>query len=112
MDILWLDNSDTGDIFVFNEAYEDHQNSPYSIVDRVCVDVGTGDSGSKSYRLQQEEVNRIERILKGGADSDIESEEELDENEVASDDTSPVEHPRRFSCNTRSGRTATRLRLF
>jgi len=112
MDILWLDNSDTGDIFVFNEAYEDHQNSPYSIVDRVCVDVGTGNSGSKSYRLQQEEVNRIERILKGGADSDIESEEELDENEVASNDTSPVEHPRRFSCNTRSGRTATRLRLF
>ena len=96
MDILWLDNSDTGDIFLFKEAYEDHQNSPYSVVDGVCADVCTGDSGSKSYRLQQEEVNRTERILKGGAHSDIESKEELDENEVASDDTSPVEHPSVF----------------
>lgn len=26
MDLLWLDNSDIGDMFVFNEAYEDHQN--------------------------------------------------------------------------------------
>ena len=35
MHILWLDNSDTGDKFIFSEAYRDDRNSPYTIIDRV-----------------------------------------------------------------------------
>ena len=35
MHILWLDSSDTGDKFVFSEAYRDDSNSPYTIIDRV-----------------------------------------------------------------------------
>lgn len=110
MDIMWLDNSETGDMFLFREAYEDHRNSPYSIVDRVRVNVSSDDKGLKCYQLPQEEVDRIERILKGGNDSDIESDDESVGKEAASEDEID-DHPRRVSCNTRSGRAATRLSL-
>ena len=92
--------------FLFREAYEDHRNSPYSIVDRVRSD----DKGLKCYQLPQEEVDRIERMLKGGNDSDIESDDESVGKEPASQDEID-DHPRRVSCNTRSGRAATRLSL-
>ena len=109
MDIMWLDNSETEDMFLFKEAYEDHKNSPYSIVDRVCVAITSNENDSKCYQLSQEEVDRIERILKGGNNSDIESDEETRESEVAS--ASRDDHPRHVACNRRSGRTATRLSL-
>ena len=35
MQILWLNNSDTSDKFVFSEAYRDDRNSPYTIADRL-----------------------------------------------------------------------------
>ena len=93
MQILWLNNSDTSDKFVFSEAYRDDRNSPYTIADR---------------------VNFIDEIITdaAGADIDIDSDEELVENEEASDEDSSDEHPRRVSVNTRSGHSATRLRLF
>ena len=90
MQILWLNNSDTSDK---SEAYRDDRNSPYTIADR---------------------VNFIDEIITdaAGADIDIDSDEELVENEEASDEDSSDEHPRRVSVNTRSGHSATRLRLF
>ncbi|CAH3042349.1 unnamed protein product [Pocillopora meandrina] len=51
MHILWLDNSDTGDKFVFSEAYRDDRDSSYTIIDRV------------------QETDRIGRLLKGGNNS-------------------------------------------
>ena len=84
--------------------------SPYSIVDRVRVNVSSDDKGLKCYQLPQEEVNRIERMLKGGNDSDIESDDESVGKEAASEDEID-DHPRRVSCNTRSGSAATRLSL-
>ena len=96
--------------FLLREAYEDHRNSPYSIVDRVRVNVSSDDKGLKCYQLPQEEVDRIERMLKGGNDSDIESDDESVGKEPASQDEID-DHPRRVSCNTRSGRAATRLSL-
>ena len=93
MQILWPNNSDTSDKFVFSEAYRDDRNSPYTIVDL---------------------VNYIDEIITdaAGADSDIDSDDELVENQEASYEDSSDEHPRRVSVNTRSGRSATRLRLF
>lgn len=64
----------------------------------------------KCYQLPQEEVDRIERMLKGGNDSDIESDDESVGKEAASEDKID-DHPRRVSCNTRSGSAATRLSL-
>lgn len=60
----------------------DYRNSTYTIVDRVRIDEIIIDAaGFKSYKLPQDEANRIEWLLKGGADSDIDSDEELVENE-------------------------------
>ena len=107
MHILWLDNSDTGDKF---ESYRDDRNSPYIIIDRVRIDeIITYTSGWRSYKLPQEEADRIERLLKGGDDSDIDSDDERVENEeVAGEDSSDEPHKRVF-VSTRSGRSATRL---
>ena len=56
MHILWLDNSDTGDKFVFSEAYRDDRNSSYTIIDRVRIDEIIIDaSGLRSYKLPQDE---------------------------------------------------------
>ena len=77
---------------------EDHTNSPYSIVDRVRVNVGSDDKGLKCYQLPQEEVDRIERMLKGGNDSDIESDDKSVGKDAASEDEID-DHPRRVSCN-------------
>ncbi|XP_068723486.1 uncharacterized protein [Montipora capricornis] len=97
MQILWLYNSDTANKFVFSEAYRDDRKSTYTIVDRVnSIDEIINDAaGFKSNKLPQDEANRIERFLKGGADSDIDSDEELVENEEVSDEDSSDEHPRR-----------------
>ena len=38
MHILWLDNSDTGDKFVFSEAYRDDRNSSYTIIERARIE--------------------------------------------------------------------------
>ena len=67
--------------------------------------------GLKLYQLPQEEVDRIERMFKGGNDSDIESDDESVGNDTASEGESDDDHPRRVSCNTRSGRAATRSSL-
>ena len=70
-----LSGSSLTSLILFCEAYKDHRNSPYSIVDRVRVHVSSDAKGLKCYQLLQREVDRIaERILKGGNDSDIESE--------------------------------------
>ena len=61
----------------------------------------------KLYTISQQEVLRIERILKGGVDSDIDSEDE-------SSDPSEGEQlrgPSRVSYRTRTGRAATGIRL-
>ena len=100
MDIMWLDNGETGDMFLLREAYEDHSNSPYSIVDRVRVNVSSDDKGLKCCQFPQEEVDRIERLLKGGIDSDIEFDDESVGKEAHSEDEID-DHPRRVSCNTK-----------
>ena len=88
MQTLWLDNSDTADKFVFSEAYRDIRNSPYTIVHRVNYidEIITDAARFKYYKLPQDEANRIERLLKGGADSDINSDEELVDIEEVSDE--------------------------
>ena len=110
MHILWLDNSDTGDKFVFYESYRDDRNSPYIIIDRVRIDeIITYTSGWRSYKLPQEEADRIERLLKGGDDSDIDSDDERVENEEVADEDSSDEPHKSVFVSTRSGRSATRL---
>ena len=49
-------------------------------IDEVITDA----AGFNSYKLPQDEANRIERLLKSGSDSDIDSDEELVENEEVS----------------------------
>ena len=61
----------------------------------------------KLYTILQQEVLRIERILKGGVDSDIDSEDEASD---ASEDEL-LGGPSRVSRRTRTGRTATRIRF-
>lgn len=70
----WLDNSNTDDVFLYQEAFEDSKNSLYTIVDSVDIDITTDDSGSRYYSLPQKEVDRKERLLQGGDDLDIELE--------------------------------------
>ncbi|KAL9956686.1 hypothetical protein ACROYT_G038204 [Oculina patagonica] len=67
---------------------------------RVC-------KNEKLYPISQQEVLRIDRILKGGVDSDIDSEDEASD---ASDDEQPG-GPSRVPCRTRTGRTTTRIRF-
>ena len=76
----------------------------------MLMSVPTTRAGLKCYQLPQEEVDRIERMLKDGNDSDIESDDESVGKEAASQDKID-DHPRRVSCNTRSGSAATRLSL-
>ena len=104
VDFLWLDNSNSDNSLTFQEAYWDNKNSPYSIIDRVDTDVSTNDSGITLYELPQGEVDRIERNLQGGSDSEIDSD---------NDSTSEEEddRPLRECYSTRTGRAATRLRL-
>lgn len=80
-------------------------------MDRVLVNVSSDERGLKLYQLLREEVDRIERMLKGRNDSDIESDDESEGNNAALEGDSDDDHPRRVSCNTRSGRAATRLSL-
>ena len=56
MDIMWLDNSEIGDRFLFREAYEDHRNSPYSIVDRVRVNVSSDDKGRNAINFPKKKL--------------------------------------------------------
>ena len=69
MKITWLDNCETGDKYTFKESFSDCRNSPYSVIDRVVVNDYL--QNEKLYTISQQEVLRIERILKGGVDSDI-----------------------------------------
>ena len=62
-DFLWLDNSNSDNSLIFQEAYRDNKNSPYSIIDKVDINVSTNDSGITLYELPQSEVDRIERNL-------------------------------------------------
>ena len=108
VDLLWLDNSNSEDSLVFKEAYRDKKNSPYAIVDRVNTDITTDASGAKrSDNLPQTEVDRIGRMLQGGCDTDVESD-----NESSSDDEDSDGLPQRTPYSTRTGRSATRLRLY
>ena len=93
MHILWLGNCDTADKFVFLEAYPNDRNSPYNILEREnsIEEIITEVAWFKSYKLPQDEANRIERLLKDGADTDIDSDDELVENEVVSDEDSSDE---------------------
>ena len=54
----------------------------------------------------------MERLLKGGDDSDIDSDDERVKNEEVADEDSPEEPPKRVFVSTRSRRSATRLQLF
>ena len=74
VDFLWLDNSNSDNSVIFQEAYRDSKYSPYSIIDKVDIDVSTNDSGITLYELPQSEVDRIERNLQGGSDSEIDSD--------------------------------------
>ena len=76
MTILWLDNSNSEDSVLYKEAYRDNNNSPHSIVNRVYTEITTEASGGKRYNLLQREVDRIERVLQGGCDTDVESDNE------------------------------------
>ena len=103
VDFLWLDNSNSDNSLIFQEAYRANKNFPYSIIDKVDIDVSTNDSGITLCELPQSEVDRIERNLQGGSDSDIDSDNDFTSEE---DDWSPRE-----CYSTRTGRAATRLRL-
>ena len=103
VDFLWLDNSNSDNSLIFQEASRGNTNSPYSIIDKVDIDVSTNDSGITLYELPQSEVDRIERNLQGGSDSDIDSN---NDSTFEEDDRPPPE-----CYSTRTGRAATRLRL-
>ena len=77
-------------------------------IDEIITDA----SGLRSYKFPQEEADRIERLLKGGDNSDINSDDELVENEEVSEEDSTNEPPTRAFVSTRSGNSATRLELF
>ena len=104
VDFLWLDNSSSDNSVIFQEAYRDNKYSPYSIIDKVDIDVSTNDSGIILYELPQSEVDRIERNLQGGSDSEIDSD-----NDSTSEEKDA--RPPRECYSTRTGRGATRLRL-
>ena len=74
MDFLWLDNSNSDNSLNFQDAYRDNKNFPYSIIDKVDIDVSTNDSGITLYELPQSEMDRIDQNLQGGSDSDIDSD--------------------------------------
>ena len=99
VDLLWLDNSNPEDSLVFKEAYRDNKNSPHAIVDRVNTNITTDASGAKLYNLPQTEVDTIERMLQGGCDTDVESD-----NESSSDDEDSDGLPQRTPYSTRTGR--------
>ena len=104
VDFLWLDNSDSADnSLIFEEAYRDNKNSPYSIIDKADIDDSTNDSGITLYELPQSEVDRIERNLQGGSDSDIDS----DNDSTSEGDDIPL----RECYSTRTGRADPRLML-
>ena len=105
VDLLWLDNGTSEDPVEFQEAYRDNKNSPYAIVDRVNTEITIDASGAKLYILPQSEVDRIERLLQGGCDSDAESDDDTPSDDEDGDG------PQRTSYSTRTGRSATRLRL-
>ena len=65
VDFLWLDNSNSDNSLIFQEAYRENKYSPYSIIDKVDTNVSTNDSGITLYKLPQSEVDRIERNLQG-----------------------------------------------
>ena len=89
VDFLWLDNSNSDNSFIFQEASRDNKNSPYSIIDKADIDVSTNDSGITLYELPQSEVDRIERSLQGGSDSDIDSDNDSTSEE---EDDSPPQY--------------------
>ncbi|KAL9969906.1 hypothetical protein ACROYT_G022180 [Oculina patagonica] len=78
MDITWLENSSSDDIFFFREGNRDTHNSPYTVIDKVDVGLGEDDQG-RFYIICQADVDRLERQLKGGPDSDVASESSDDE---------------------------------
>ncbi|KXJ15502.1 hypothetical protein AC249_AIPGENE25021 [Exaiptasia diaphana] len=69
VDILWLDNAYSGDSLSYREAYRDDKNSPYTIVDKVTINIEEEPSRERLYTLSQEKASRIERRLQGGVDS-------------------------------------------
>lgn len=104
VDFLWLGNSNSDNSLIFQDTYRDNKNSPYSIIDKVDIYVSTNDSGITLYELPKSKVDRIERNLQGGTDSDIDGD---------NDSTSEEEddRPPRECYNSRNSRAATRLRL-
>ena len=100
VDFLWLDNSNSDNSLIFQEAYRDYKNSPYSIIDKADIDVSTNNSGITLYELLQSEVDCIEENLQEGSDSDIDSD---------NDSTSEEEddRPLRECYSTRTSRVAT-----
>ena len=59
-------------------------------IDEIITDA----SGLRSYKFPQEEADRIERLLKGGDNSDINSDDELVENEEVSEEDSILREAR------------------
>ena len=39
VDILWLDNTNAGDSLSYRESYRDGKNSPYTIIDKVVINM-------------------------------------------------------------------------
>ena len=106
MDITWLENSScSDDIFFFREGNRDTHNSPYTVIDKVDVGLGEDDQG-RFYIICQAEVDRLEKQLKGGPDSDVASESSNDEESGEPESFEP-----RAFVTTRSGRLTSRLRL-
>ena len=71
------------------------------------AEITTDTSGAKLCTLLQNEVDQIELKLQGGCDADAESG-----SESPSDDEDSDGHPERTPYSTRTGRSATRLRLY
>ena len=61
MDFLWLNNSNSDNSLIFQEAYTDNKNSPCSIIDKVDINVSTNDSGTSFHNAKWTASNGIYR---------------------------------------------------
>ena len=101
MDIVWLGNGNSENIYKFREVYLDQNSSPYFIINKVDV-TSDQDEQRRFYVIDQSDVDKLERELKGEPGSDIESDSNSNKDEDE-DEWEVVQ--------TRSGRSTTRPRL-
>ena len=80
MDIVWLGNGNSENIYKFREVYLDQNSSPYFIINKVDV-TSDQDEQRRFYVIDQSDVDKLERELKGEPGSDIESDSNSNKDE-------------------------------